>query len=254
MALSATGLNYPVLKQVTGNITFDSSYPTGGESLSAAAIGLAQFDTLQIITEAGYFFETNVAADRLTCTIKVYQGGEGGFTPAGTNSTSAVTGTAAAQTFTGTPMGNHQHVQQTTFDEVVSVTAGTGVSAALVNTPIAMVENVFVTAGGVTGVFQLVPVGAVTATTQVSINHTTGVMQFLVADAVTSATVSYLRSNTSGESAGTPAGTNAASATLTATAAAQVFTGTAAPAGTADEVANGTDLSAVTARFVAWGY
>lgn len=121
------------------------------------------------------------------------------------NNPSAVTvaslsGTAAAQNL------------QTITGEVVSVTPGTGVSAAVANAPTAIFDAVTVTASGV-GAFtaQVVATGTAVATKQVSINYTTGVMTFLIADAVTSATVDYVRRTTSTSAVtGTGAGTAAA--------------------------------------------
>lgn len=86
---------------MTGRIAFDTSYPTGGETLTAAQVGLARFTTIELQPEQGYFFETMYGSiEPSSVLLKVWQGGLAGFTPAGTNSTSAVTGTAAAQTWT----------------------------------------------------------------------------------------------------------------------------------------------------------
>lgn len=119
----------------TATVTFDSSYPTGGETLTAAALGLSRISSLQVNQVDGYVGEV-VYPSLLPATVKIkmWEGGVSGFTPAGTNanesahthgagsfqaaaqiwtagayapagtnSTSAVTGTgtADAQTFTG---------------------------------------------------------------------------------------------------------------------------------------------------------
>lgn len=51
MAVTVTA-NYPERigrkKVVTGTITFDSSYPTGGESVTVAQLGLTQLQNLEV--------------------------------------------------------------------------------------------------------------------------------------------------------------------------------------------------------------
>lgn len=207
--------------KIIGTLALDNSYPTGGYAITPAQIGLSQIQSFDIQVESGYSFQYV----EQTAKIKAYD--VGGFTPAGT---------VAAPVFTGNALAAHGHNIQVTADEVITVTAGTGVSSALANIPVGSINNVFVTAGGVTGVAELVPVGSVSATHQVSANYTTGVLQFLVADAVTGAKVTYARAAVSTTSAGTPAGTNSAPA----------FTGTPAAAGAGSEVPNATDLSALT--------
>ena len=41
-------------KQVLGTVTFDSSYPTGGEAVSLADLGLSRLDWLSVSTTDGY--------------------------------------------------------------------------------------------------------------------------------------------------------------------------------------------------------
>lgn len=199
--------------KVYGTIAFDSSYVTGGEALTAAQLGAQRIKRIDLQDESGYIFETIYASvEPQSVLIKVYQAGGG--------------------TFTGSALAGHTHASQVTQDEAVTVTAGTGVSAALANIPVGSIDNIFITAGGVTGACTIVPVGSVTNSKEVSINYTTGVMQFLVADAVTSVKVTYTRATTTSVSAGTPAGSVAGAA--------------------GSEVANATDLSALTAvEFIA---
>lgn len=130
---------------------------------------------------------------------------------------SSLSGTAAAQTIT---VGTHESLQTIT-GEVVAVNAGTGVSAAVVGNPTAIFNSVSVTASG-GGPFQaeIVATGIGVATGQVSINYTTGVMTFLIADAVTSATVDYVRRVTAGFAATN--GTSAVTGTGSGTAAAEI--------------------------------
>ena len=100
-------------------VTLSSSYATGGDSFTAAQIGFAQINKIILETEKGYFFEADIASDKLSAKIKAYDGGVPSFTPAGTNGTSTVT-------------------LATTVDEVVAVSAGTGT---LTNIP-AIIQNV----------------------------------------------------------------------------------------------------------------
>lgn len=190
-------------------LTMSTSYATGGDSINLNEL---PFDTA--ISDI-YFTDNSsgilLVFDRTSQKILAYSGSGGG-------------------TFAGAALGTHSHNIQLTADEVIAVTAGTGVSAALTNIPVGAVSSVYLTAGGVTGPGIIVPTGAVANTKEVSINYTTGVLQFLVADAVTSATVTYSRADVTAVSAGTPAGT---------------ITGGAV---TIAQVANATNLSTVTTK------
>lgn len=193
---------------VYGTIALDNSYVTGGYSITAVQLGGLRIKRLKLQPELGYNFEVVYSTvEPASVSLKVYQGSGGAFT--------------------GSALGTHTHSIQVTQDEVVAVTAGTGVSAALANIPLGTVDNVYLDAGGVTGAGVIVPVGSVANTKEVSIDYTTGVLQFLVADAVTSAKVTYARAAVTAVSAGTPSGTIAGAA--------------------GGEVANATDLSALTA-------
>lgn len=206
----------------------DSSYPTNGYTINASSFGLRAFTRVVVANAFGYHVEPIYGSDLSSIKLKFYS-----VTPAGTIS---------APVFTGSALSAHGHNVQITQDEVVSVTAGTGVSAALANIPVGSVDNVYIAAGGVTGAAVKVPVGSVANSKEVSIDYTTGVLQFLVADAVTSAKVTYARAAVSTTSAGTPAGSNSA----------PTFTGTA---GAMTEVANATNLSALSSiKIDAYGY
>lgn len=217
MALTITNLKYDSAgsqTKVTGQIAFDSSYPTGGESLTASQLGLAGISNIIVEPKSGYIFDPAYSGS--DANILVYNSAGGG-------------------TFTGSALGTHTHNVQRSIDEVISVTAGTGISAAATSIPIGIVESVYVTAGGVTGVFKIIPAAATLATTLVKVDRTTGVFTFLVADAVTSATITYLQLATSATSAGTPAGTISSTA--------------------GSEISNGTNLSTLTGvDFTAYGY
>lgn len=122
-------------------------------------------------------------------------------------------GGVTGNTSGGTPsatfdlLATHSHDTVQSAGEVLAVNPATGVSAAAVAIPIANVESVYVTAGGVTGPFTLVPGGVVPATGEVGYNPTTGVFQFLIADAVVSATVQYISRALTSVSGGTPSAT-----------------------------------------------
>jgi hypothetical protein len=45
------------LRVVTGTIAFDSSYPTGGESLTPANMALSRVQSVSILPKSGYVFE-----------------------------------------------------------------------------------------------------------------------------------------------------------------------------------------------------
>lgn len=58
------------LYRVIGTLAFDSSYPTGGESLTAADIGLAQLRELELKPLSGYTFQW----DKTNNKVKAYAG------------------------------------------------------------------------------------------------------------------------------------------------------------------------------------
>lgn len=254
-------------------IGLDTSYPAGGYLLNPIYLKLISIEQCNATAnEGGFIFDWITSTGKL----KVLAASGGALTVTGTNLPSAVTGTAAAQiwtagaytpagtvasTFIGIAMGVHSHVL-TRNTQTVAVTPGTGVSAALAGFPIGCIESVKATVNAVPDVtIQMLPDGSTPVSGTATINPATGVMQFLIADTVTSATATYITATTTAVSAGTPEGTvtstftgtpaaltgsNAASA-LTATAAAQVWSGTVAGAASFAEVAPGTNLSALNA-------
>lgn len=234
--------------KINGQITFDSSYPTGGEVLTASQLGLTYIESFEVPVDAGgYTFGSNLTTPATSLTVKVFQGASGS-----TSSVSGGTpaGTVDAPTFAGDALAAHGHTILTGVDEIIAVTAGTGVSGALGYLPIAAVSSVYISAGGVTGAATIVPSGSVANSKEVSVDYSTGVLQFLVADAVTQAKVSYAKAAADDVSAGTPSGTNSAPA----------FTGVALTghthavgAAAGGEVPNGTDLSTLTIQFEAFG-
>ena len=50
---------------VTAEVTFDDSYPTGGEPISAASLGLKSIDFLSANPNGGYVFEFDHANSKL---------------------------------------------------------------------------------------------------------------------------------------------------------------------------------------------
>jgi hypothetical protein len=77
--------------EVSGTLAFDSSYPTGGETLTAANLGLAQIDNIQVQPRLGLVFEY----DYTNSLLLVYeQGFTTGSTSVTTNAFNTVTGAA----------------------------------------------------------------------------------------------------------------------------------------------------------------
>lgn len=132
---------------------------------------------------------------------------------------------ANAPVLAGDLLATHQHALLGLVDEIVVVAANVGSIVA----PPALVQNVFVTAGGVLGARTIIPVGQAPATLQVAFNMATGAMTFNAEDAVTSCLVTYLRTASSLVSGGTPSGTNSMPA-VTVTGASYTPTGTTTPA------------------------
>ena len=50
---------------ITADITFDSSYPTGGEALAATTLGLNGIDIMLCETASGYMFQYDYANSKL---------------------------------------------------------------------------------------------------------------------------------------------------------------------------------------------
>jgi len=55
---------------IEGTIALDSSYPTGGESITAASLGLVRIDDMIIGNKSGYSFEWDATNSKLLA----YQG------------------------------------------------------------------------------------------------------------------------------------------------------------------------------------
>lgn len=245
-------------------LAFGSSYnntsndTTTGETLTAASVGLNRIFQVQISEDSGYGFEAlglDSAEAQTTCRIKVFQGGSGttgatsGGTPAGTNGTSAVTGTAAAQTFTGTAPASAVNLGTPVFSGTGQSSAGQVITTTDTQTmtlnQCAGMWFVSATHGPYLIASNTAVTGAVAVLTIIGTAPTTDAGAYKIITGVT------------------PAGTNAASASLTATAAAQTFTGSilaththSIGAAAGGEVPNGTDLSTALASVKAtiFGY
>jgi len=113
--------------------------------------------------------------------------------------------------------------------ETVAVAGDTGT----LTSPAVNVSCIYVTAGGSTGPFVVIPSGQVPAAGEVAVNFGTGVLTFNAADAVTSCQAVYQNS-----------GGTFNSHTHTVSASGGGFT----------EVSNGTNLSSVIANFILMAY
>jgi hypothetical protein len=190
----------PGLSVCMWDLAFDDSYSTGGEVLDPAAVG-AGGQTIRGVQIVGYDAEAapyNIRWNKDSGKLMVFR--TPGFTPAGTNGTSAVTGTAAAQTFTGTPVQPSFTVQSA---------------------------------------------GAIGSNMEVGLSADSAAATF---EGGTGITAARTLTSTSPVGSITPAGTNGASASLSATAAAQTFTGTAVAEAAFAEVDASTNLSTLTVR------
>lgn len=215
MAASFTNTEKVSLGSIFGYLTefaADSSYPTGGYAVTAAQFGARKIKgVIPIGTDGGYIY----AWDEVNKKIKIYNGGEGAVTPAGSNS---------APTYTDGATSGALNLASPLF-------SGTG----------------YATAGQVV---------TTTGNTTMTLNQCQGM--WLMSDALPTTPPALIVSNTAvtgapavltvvGAAPATDAGTWRIVKNLTVgSVAAPIFTGTAIPAGAADEVANATNLSALT--------
>jgi hypothetical protein len=97
MAITVSALTFDIAGVTTvvkGSLAFDSSYATGGTSLTAVNVGLRVIDQIRIDPKSGYVFEYNDTTQK----VMVYR--SAGFTPSGT---------VGAPTFSGSALGTHTH-------------------------------------------------------------------------------------------------------------------------------------------------
>lgn len=148
-------------------LAFDNSYPTGGEDLTAAMVGLSNIESVNVLSqEDGYTFDYDLTNTKL----KVQYGGASASAP-GLNSAPALQ-----------------------VEETQAIASNTG---SLTHNP-AYIIAVEVTAGSTTGAFNVIPNGQTPATTEVAVNFADGTLTFAAGDAVTSVDVTYIRQQASG--------------------------------------------------------
>jgi len=112
MALVASNLrffNTGSEKKVIGTFAFDASYPTGGETISSSKLGLSQINRIEVQPEQGYEFSIDYT-DAFNAKVLVY-------------GTAAGTSGATTPTFTGTSPTASLNLATPAF-------AGTGLTAA----------------------------------------------------------------------------------------------------------------------------
>lgn len=234
MAVTATLVqreNVGSMTMIRGKLAW-TTYTTGGDSLTAAALGLFRIKEMQPQQEAGYAIEPVYGSTDAPTSIllKVYSGASGT-----TGATSG--GTPAAQTFTGT-------LPTAAVDLATPRFSGTGTTA--VGQVITTTDNQTMTLNQCAGMW-LVQTGTATTVPVLILSNT----------AVTNAPAVLTVQGVAATVAGTykivaslaPVGTNSASAALS------THTHTIGAAGGA-EVSNGTDLSTALSavEFVAYGY
>lgn len=98
--------------KITGSVTFDSSYPTGGETLTAGALGLtdiSQFETADTIS--GYTFQPTVATGGGSVALEVYEGGSEAHNHAAGGLTAAPSGETTTITYAASPGGNQCYIK-----------------------------------------------------------------------------------------------------------------------------------------------
>lgn len=57
---------------IPATVTFDSSYLTGGETLTAATFGLDRFENIVVTDSEGYTYDTDIATGGATALLKAY--------------------------------------------------------------------------------------------------------------------------------------------------------------------------------------
>lgn len=208
---------------IYGTVTFDSSYPTDGEAVSASTFALNSVDVLDV-SGAGYVYQYVKSTGK----VKVYQ--SGGFTPAGTIGA----GTSHNHVFTGTSAGD--------LNLATPAWSGTGNTAA--GQVITTTDNQTMTLNEAAGMWLIQATATTPPNLILSNTAVTGAPAVLTVQGVanTDAGAYKIVKNI------VPVGTNAAEATHTHT-----FTGTAVSAAVLTEVPNTTNLSSVTATFFVHG-
>lgn len=121
-----------------GTIAFDDSYPTGGESLTAANVGLQKIDSIDFDATAGFVFQYDFTNSK----VLVYQSAT--VTPTGTLSKPTFTVAASGAIGTGMEVGLSADAATATFE------GGTGISAERILTTTSPVGTPTFTGGATT--------------------------------------------------------------------------------------------------------
>lgn len=90
-------INTGVERFVAGTATFDSSYITGGEALTAATLGLTRLDRLVFEAKSGYQFDYDYTNQK----VRVFQQSQSGTVTANPGNHTAVTAVNTDVTVTG---------------------------------------------------------------------------------------------------------------------------------------------------------
>lgn len=104
--------------KVTGLMTFDDSYPTGGESMTAGALGLSVIDSMEFEDSGGYSFDAIIATGGASALIKAWR--SAGFTPSGAIALTA--GTAASGTNAASNVSSAYISTQSCVKPVIALT------------------------------------------------------------------------------------------------------------------------------------
>lgn len=231
-------------KKVFGTITFDSSYASGGEQLTAKLLGMTKIEDCQIEDSKGYAFDALASAGKDYALIKVYRvpgftpagsvaitpHADSAGTPAGTNANSVVTGQIdlATPVFSGTGYATVGQVVTTTDNQTMTLNQCAGmwlVGNIATEAPVLIVSNTAVS--GAPAVLTVQGTAPVTDAGAYKIVRTVGVA-----------------------AAQTFTGSALANHSHASTAA---FTGAAVAATTLVEVTAATNLSSLAVDFVAYG-
>lgn len=149
-------------KAVEGTITFDSSYLTGGEVITAAALGLGSLDSLQLEQGEDTRIVEWIRTSAITGFLKVRSGVE----------------------------GNTARPPTLVVDEIVDV-GSVSDQGCLRYKPAYIVSIEVMGTESVSGAFEIVPTARTPVTTQVAVTFTTGILEFLNTDDVNMARVTY---------------------------------------------------------------
>jgi len=120
------------------DITFDSSYPVGGESLTASDLGLNVVQFANATPQTGYVFEYDYTNSKL----QVFR--SAGFTPAGTFTGTAPAGTAGTvnDSDTAATDGHALYVVRDSAPETLTVVAEASATGLIIDSDTAATEGV----------------------------------------------------------------------------------------------------------------